>query len=102
MLDLCDLFHRPVHSNKLAGKRLLPENCLVDATRLAAGIVILGAYDDAGVIRTIAMQPNEIAPVQRQNGAFLPDRESQDILVGDCTACVACLSDSQRVVAERT
>src|SRR6185437_4141732 len=73
---------------------------VVDALCLSLAIGVRGASHDAGVVSDRAIQPEEIAPVQGQDGASVLHGEAQNLFIGNAPPRIPGLGAGEDVVAE--
>jgi hypothetical protein len=94
------LSSRPVHANERtleAGRRL---DGIVDALRLAIGISVLGANDDAAMRWLLAMQANEIAAIDGEQGASIGDRVGEYVRIRYALIIETSFAHCQYIMAE--
>lgn len=72
----------------------------MDALRLTAGVSILRADDDAGMVDALTMEANEVASIDRQHGALGLGCIGQHRFVRNALASVAGFGAGQHVMTQ--
>jgi len=72
-----------VDPEQLAVERVQGLDLSMDAGGKRREIRIGGADEDAGMIRMVAMEADEILAVMGEDGAFVCCRKAQDFVIGD-------------------
>ena len=98
--DQNDSVGRAIDAYELACQFALPFYREMDPTGQFGEIRVETANNDAGVIRGILMQANEVLAIERDQGAAGIAREPQHGLIGDGLPCIASILDCQDVVAQ--
>src|SRR5689334_20502046 len=91
---------RTIHPDERAGKRTMSLQGLMDSAGLAGKVGIIGADDDPRMVRPLLMEPDEVLPVQSDDGALLIPGEIEDTLVRESLTGIPRFLDGQNVVAE--
>jgi hypothetical protein len=89
-----------VHAEQSISK-VLSTHCGVDSVRLARGIGVLRAHDDARVFAR-RRQTDEVPSIECQENAIGVRGERQDLIVRDSTTSVAGIQRRQYIMAKGT
>lgn len=89
-----------VDSEKPALKGVCGLELGVDACGEGWEIRVNGAHDDAGVIRMVAMEPDEVLAVVGEDGALIGTGEAQHLVIRDGVVGLTGVQRSKHVVTQ--
>ena len=92
--------HRTVHADELSIERAHSPDGLVDAPGKRGEVPVEGAHDDPGMGRSLAVQPDEVPPVERYHRSPFRAGEVQNRFVLNGHAPEAGIVDRDDVVPE--
>jgi hypothetical protein len=89
-----------VHAQKLSSERIERGDALVDALRLAGEIRVKGANDNSTVLRHLAVESNEMPPVECEYCTLIIGSKLEHFRVRDCLVGASGFRDGQHIMAE--